>query len=120
MADSPRSSLRMRMASSTGLMKIFAVADVAGAGGAEDGLDDLVLEGVGDDDLELDLGEKIDGVLAAAIELGVALLAAVAAGFQNGDSFDAGFDQGFFDGVQLGGLDDGFDLEHVRIPRLVT
>ena len=93
---------------------------MAGAGGAEDGLNDLVLEGVVDDDLELDLGEKIDGVLAAAIELGVALLTAVAAGFQNGDSLDAGFEQGFFHRIELSRLDDGFNLEHVETPCLVV
>jgi hypothetical protein len=36
----------------------------------------------------------------------------MAAGFQYRDSLDACFDQGFLDSVQLGGLDDGFNLEH--------
>jgi hypothetical protein len=69
---------------------------------------------VGDDQLDLDLGEKVDGVFAAAIELGVALLAAMAAGFENGHAFNACFEQGVFDGVQLGGLENGFNLEHMR------
>ncbi len=37
---------------------------------------------VGDDGFELDLGQKVDGVFTAAVELGVALLAAVAASLQ--------------------------------------
>src|ERR1019366_10743788 len=83
----------------------LSVTDAAGAGGAENGLHDLISQGVVDDDFQLDLGKKIDGVFAAAIELGVALLAAVSASFQNGDSLDARFDQGFLDCIQLGGLD---------------
>ena len=67
---------------------------------------------VADDELQLDLGQQVDGVFAAAVELRVALLTAVAAGFRDGDSLDAGFDEGFFDRIQLGGLDHGFNLEH--------
>jgi hypothetical protein len=67
-----------------------------------------------DHHLDLDLGQKVDGVFAAAIELGVALLAAMAAGFENGHAFDARFEQGILDCVQLGGLENGFDLEHVQ------
>jgi len=90
----------------------FAVADFAGAGGADDGGDGFVFEGVGDDDFDFDLREEIDGVFAAAVELGVTFLAAVSAGFEDGHAFDAGFEERVFDGVQLGGLEDGFDLLH--------
>jgi len=90
----------------------FAVADFAGAGGADDGGDGFVFEGVGDDDFYFDFREEIDGVFAAAVELGVAFLAAVASGFEDGHAFDAGFEECVFDGVQLGGLEDGFDLLH--------
>ncbi len=71
-----------------------------------DGLHGLVFQVVVDHQFDFDLGEKVDGVLAAAIELGVALLAAMAAGFENGHAFNACLDQGFFDCTQLGGLDD--------------
>jgi hypothetical protein len=59
-----------------------------------------------------DLGQEVDGVLAAAVELGVALLAAVTAGLENGHAFDARFEQGVLHCVQLRGLNDRFDLLH--------
>jgi hypothetical protein len=43
----------------------------------------------------------------------MALLAAVAAGFENRHAFDARFEQRIFDGVQLGRLENGFNLEHM-------
>jgi hypothetical protein len=73
-----------------------------------------------DHQFDLDLGQKIDRVFAAAIELGVALLAAMAAGFENGHAFDACFEQGILDCIQLGGLENGFNLEHVQNPRLTA
>jgi hypothetical protein len=74
----------------------------------------LLFQIVVENQLDLDLGEKVDGVFAAAIELGVALLAAMAAGFENGHAFDACFEQRILDGVQLGRLENGFNLEHIR------
>src|SRR5204862_4700651 len=56
--------------------KNFAVADVAGAGGGDDGFDRFIDHGVGEDDFEFYFGDQIDAVFASAIELGVALLAA--------------------------------------------
>ena len=56
--------------------KDFAIADLAGAGGLDDGGLDAGDEIIGEDDLDLDLGQEIDGVFAAAIDFGVALLAA--------------------------------------------
>jgi hypothetical protein len=44
----------------------------------------------------------------------MALLSAMAAGFENGHAFDACFEQRIFDGVQLGGLENGFNLEHMQ------
>ena len=75
-------------------------------------MDGALGEGVGDDDLDLDLGQEVDGVLAAAIELGVAFLASVAARLEHGDAFDADLDQGVLDLFELGRLDDGFNLLH--------
>src|SRR5262245_20104164 len=51
----------------------LAVADLAGAGGLDDGGDGGVGLGIGDHRFDLELGQKIDGVFAAAIDLGVAL-----------------------------------------------
>src|ERR1700691_3614624 len=59
----------------------FPVADAAGAGGADDGLNGLLLHVFDDDQLDFDFGQEVDGVFTAAVELGVALLAAMAAGF---------------------------------------
>jgi hypothetical protein len=42
----------------------------------------------------------------------------VTAGFEDGHSFNARLDQGIFNCIQLGGLDNRFNLEHVQIPRL--
>src|SRR5215471_12523429 len=63
--------------------KDLAVADAPRACGPDDGLDGLFLQLVGDHHFDLYLGQKINSVFAAAVELGVALLAAVAARFQD-------------------------------------
>src|SRR5262249_14879931 len=52
----------------------LSVADVAGLRGGRHDLGDLVDELVGHDHLDLDLREEIDRVLAAAVQLCVALL----------------------------------------------
>jgi hypothetical protein len=67
-----------------------------------------------DYELDFDLGEEIDGVFAATIELCVAFLAAMAAGFENGHAFNACFEQCVFDSVEFGRLENGFDLKHTE------
>ena len=54
------------------------VTDAAGSRGFGDRLDDIVDEAVLDDDLDLHLGEEVDDIFGAAIELGMALLPAEA------------------------------------------
>src|SRR6478609_9655571 len=54
----------------------LAVADAPGGGGRGDRLDHLLGLRVGHHDLELHLGQEVDDVLGAAVELGVALLPA--------------------------------------------
>src|SRR3546814_1352510 len=71
----------------------LAVADLAGAGGLHHRLDHGVGLVVGDRDLELDLGQEIDHVLGAAVQLGVALLAAEALDLGDGDARHAGVGQ---------------------------
>src|SRR3712207_4170036 len=56
----------------------FAVAELARARGARDGLDDELLDVVGDDDLDLRLRDELDLVLRAAVGLGVPALPPVA------------------------------------------
>jgi hypothetical protein len=38
----------------------------------------------------------------------------MAAGFENGHAFNARFEQGILDSVQLGGLENGFNLDHMQ------
>src|SRR5712691_1038311 len=90
----------------------LAVADGAGAGGGGDEGDDLVDLVVGHHHLDLDLGQEVDGVLRAAIQLGVALLPAEAAYLGHRHADDAHLGQRFLDVVQFERLDDGFDLLH--------
>src|SRR5437867_5785041 len=90
----------------------LAVADVAGLGPAGAHFVDLVDEVVRNDDLDLDLGKEVDRVLAAAVELGVALLPAEAAHLRHGhpDHPDGG--ERLLHVVQLERLDNRLDLFH--------
>src|ERR1700758_2205052 len=67
----------------------LAVADLAGLGGARDGLDHLVDLIGWAGDLELDLRQEADGVFGAAIDFGMALLAPVALHLGDGQSLNA-------------------------------
>ena len=75
---------------------------------------------VGDHHLDLDLGQEVDDVLGAAVELGVALLAAVALGLQHGHALDAQLLQGLLHLVQLERLDHRLDLLHSPRPGTLT
>src|SRR3546814_9931809 len=97
----------------------LAVADAPGMGGLLDGLHRALDQVVPQDDLDLHLGQEIDDVLGAAVELGVAFLAAEALGLGHRDALDADLVQGFLHLVQLERLDDRFDLLHrVYGPRI--
>ena len=90
----------------------FTVADFAGVGGFGDGVDDLVAAGVVDDDFDFDFRDEVDGVFAAAVDFGVAFLAAEAADFGDGHALDADFRESRFHVFEFEGLDDGFDFFH--------
>ena len=75
---------------------------------------------VGDDDLDLDLGQEVHDVLGAAVELGLALLAAVALGLDHRHALDAQLLQGLLHLVELERLDDGFDLLHLAALRVAS
>ena len=77
-----------------------------------DGLDDLVQQVVFDGDLDLDLGQEIDHVLGASVQLGVALLPAEALDLGDGDALYADRGQGFAHLVKLERLDDCGDKFH--------
>ena len=66
--------------------------------------------------LQLHLGQQIDVVLLAAVDLFVAFLAAVAADFGDRHAVDADALQRFLDFVQLERLDDRFDFFHMVTP----
>src|SRR5690606_29600328 len=90
----------------------LAVAYLASLGRLDDRLrrlaDDVVLYG----DLDLHLREEVDRVLAAAVDLGVALLAAETLYFRDGHAIDADLRQGLLSLLQLEWLDDGYNKFH--------
>src|SRR5262249_48358117 len=90
----------------------LAVADPAGLGGLLYGLDDLRDLVVGNDDLELYLGEKIDHVLGSSIELGVALLAAETLHLGDRETLCTDRAQALLHLVELEWFDDRLDLLH--------
>src|ERR1700684_4225368 len=59
----------------------LAVADLAGARGGGQGLEQFIATRIGDDDLYFQLGQQIHGVFAPTIDLFVAFLAAMPAHF---------------------------------------
>ena len=112
MAMSPSSCVRMRMAFSTGSTKIFPspifpvwaarwMASVAAFTAC-----------VGQDDFDLHLRQEINGVLAAPIDFGVALLPAKTLDLGDGHALQAEFVQGVLDVVQFERFDDGFNFLH--------
>src|SRR5687768_6897065 len=72
----------------------------------------LLDEVVGHHDLDLDLGEEIDRVLPAPVQLRVALLAPEAPHLRHRHADDPDTGEGFLHVVQLERLDDGLDLFH--------
>lgn len=67
----------------------LAVTDLAGPGGLDDDLDELFGVLVLDEDLDADLGDQVDGVLGAPVDLGVAALPPVTAGLGDGEPLDS-------------------------------
>ena len=90
----------------------LAVADGARARGRGHRGHHLVHEVVGDDQLDLHLGQEVDGVLRAPVELGVPFLPAETAHLRHRHADDAELCQRFLDVVELERLDDRFDLLH--------
>src|SRR5690606_34408500 len=82
----------------------LAVADASGAGRLHDRLDRAVEEGVVQDHLDLDLGQKVDDVFGSAVKLGMALLPSEALGLQNRNPLQSHLVESLFDLVELEGL----------------
>src|ERR1700751_3663958 len=93
--------------------KYLAIADAAGLGRAADRLDRRTEILIRDDDLDLHLGQKVHDVFRAAIELCMALLAAEAFRFEDGDALDTRLLQRLLHLIKLERLDDRLDLLHV-------
>src|SRR5262249_34329613 len=90
----------------------FSVSDAPRMGRLLDRLDGALHHLVLQHDLDLYLGQEVDDVLGAAVELGMALLPAEALGLGDGDAFDAGLVEGIFHLVELERFDDGLDFFH--------
>ena len=67
---------------------------------------------IGQNDFQFYLGQEIDRVFAAAINLGVAFLPTEAFDFTHGHAFDADFGERLLHRLHLEGLDDRFDFFH--------
>ena len=103
----------MRTAFSIGADENFSVADFAGLGGFDDRIHRCLHIAVRQHDFDFDLGQKIDGVFAAAINFGVALLAAKPFDLGDRHAFDAEARQSFFHFFEFERFDDGLDFFHV-------
>src|SRR5476651_1580126 len=90
--------------------KDLAVADSAGVSRGPDRFHGLLDHLVLDDQLDLHLGQEVHDVLGAAIELGMALLAAEALGLEHSDALEADLVERVLHFIELKGLDDRFDL----------
>src|SRR6267378_4233958 len=91
---------------------VAALASATGMGRAADCLDRLLDHLILDNELDLHLGQEVDDVLGAAIELGMALLPSEPLGFQDGDALEPDLVQRVLHFVELEALDDRFDLLH--------
>src|SRR5437867_4415349 len=90
----------------------LAVADLSRPRGFYDRFYRALDEIVGDDHLDLDLGQEIDDVLRTAIELGMALLAAETLDLRHREPADADIGERLAHLVELERLDDGVDFFH--------
>src|SRR5690606_17589803 len=90
----------------------LAVTDLAGLRGLDDDVDHVLGVVLLGEDLQAHLRHQVDLVLRAAVDLGVAALAAVAAGLADRHALDAELLQGRFDVIELERLDDRGDESH--------
>src|SRR3954447_9040069 len=84
----------------------LAVSDLPGSGGCGEGPDHFLATVVGDHHLELHLGEQIDLVLLAAVNLFMSFLAAVAAHFRDRHTIDPDFLERILHFIDLERLND--------------
>ena len=91
----------------------FAIADLAGLGGLHNGCNSTLDSFVRKNNFEFDFRQEVDCVLAATVDLGMALLAAKAFDFSYCHSFDSQLAEGILDLFKFEGFDDCFDFFHV-------
>src|SRR5438034_8675506 len=102
------------------LNKNLAVANLAGAGGLDDGIHGPLGETVIDHQFDFYLWQKIDDVFGAAVQLGMAFLAAKTLYFGHGQTGDTDFSQRFTYFVQFERFDNGSNLLHDNSFMLLT
>src|ERR1700733_6890737 len=90
----------------------FAVADAAGLGRAADRVDRPFDQGVGDHDLDFDLGQEVHDLFGPAIEFGLALLSSEALGFGHGDALQPNLLKRLLPLNELERFDNGFYFFH--------
>src|SRR4051794_8111916 len=94
----------------------LAVTDLSGGRGLGDDVHHVVGVVVGNDDVEAHLGDEVDGVLRTPVDLGVALLPAVATDLTHGQTLHPEALQGRLHVVELERLDDCGDEPHACTP----
>src|SRR4029077_18217979 len=92
--------------------KNFAVTNLSGLGGLEDRFHDTLSHFIRDHDFKFHLWQKVDGVLAAAINFAVAFLPAEPAHLAQSHSFDADGSERIFHRFGFEWLDNGLDFFH--------
>src|SRR3979411_788530 len=92
--------------------KNLAVADFARAGSTKNRLHPLLYHGIGQHKFQLGLGDEIDAVFTAAVDLSMSFLPAVTTHFHHRHTFDANFLQGSLNGFQLRILHASLSLRH--------
>src|SRR3982751_5283128 len=93
----------------------LAVTNLPGLGGLDDRLNATFDVAVLHDYLELDLGQEVDDVFGAAIQLGVTLLAAETLDLGDGQTGHADLPEGLAHFLELERFDDRSDLFHGRL-----
>src|SRR5271169_4722412 len=95
----------------------LSVADAPGLGRAPDRIDSPLDQFIGNHDLDLHFGQKVDNVLSAPVEFGMPLLPAEPLGLGDGNALESYFLKRFLYLVELEWLDDRFNFLHRSPPR---
>lgn len=97
--------------------KYLAIPDFARPRGSDNGVNGVLDPVIRQNDFNPDLGQKIDRVFAAPVNLSVPFLAAEALDFGDGHAFDSDLGQGVFDFLQFKRLDNRVDFFHSNLSK---